>query len=145
MSLLTINKPIPTAQKGVTLVELIIAIVIISIAAVALLQSLGFQTIRNVDPMIQSQAQALARQYLEEVLSKPFFDPSADPRLNRFLSQAQANASVTDSDESTANPTNRTSWNNIWEYDGYSDVPRGINGTAIDELGSFTVDIDVDN
>ncbi len=145
MSRSTIKKPTLPAQQGVTLIELVIAIVIISIAAVALLQSLGYQTVRNVDPMIQSQAQALARQYLEEVLSKPFFDPSNDPRLNRFVSQANATASITNTDQSTANPTNRTSWNNIWEYDGYSSVPREINGTAINELGSFTVAIDVDN
>lgn len=129
-------------QGGVTLVELIIAIVIIGIAAVGILQGLGTQTVRNVDPMIQSQAQSVARQFLQEVLSKPYFDPSADPRLNPALTQTQINDSIRNQDR-TGSPS-RVAWDNIYEYAGYSDSVRDQNGTPDPDLSSFTVRIAVD-
>ena len=125
------NKPL-ARQKGVTLVELIIAIVIISIAAVALLQGLGIQTGRNVDPMIQSQSQALAKQYLLEVLSKSFFDPSADPRLDPTLSQTAINTGITD--QTRLGSPSRMAWNNIYEYHNYSGAIREVAGPLITEL-----------
>ncbi|MBU2863599.1 type II secretion system GspH family protein [Reinekea forsetii] len=130
-------------QKGVTLVELIIAMVIISIAAVAILQTLGSQTVRNVDPMIQSQAQMLARQFLEEVTGKSFFDGSADPRLNSGLSRTQINNSVVD--QSRAGAPSRVAWDNIYEYDGYTQSGlQDVYGNALTEFSNFSVDIEVD-
>lgn len=137
------NQYKPQKQSGVTLVELIIAMVIISIAAVALLQTLGSQSVRNVDPMIQSQAQMLARQYLEEVSSKSFFDGSADPRLVANLSRSDINDSV--EDQSRAGSPSRVGWDNIYEYHGYSQTGlRDVNGSAVAEFSNFSVAIQVD-
>ncbi|TCS41645.1 prepilin-type N-terminal cleavage/methylation domain-containing protein [Reinekea marinisedimentorum] len=130
-------------QRGVTLVEMIIAIVIISIAAVALLQGLGQQTRNNVDPMIQSQAQMLARQYLAEVSTKSFFDPSGDPRLDPNLSEAEVNNAI--SDQSESSNANRALWNNLYEYDGYSSAIYELNGTTpVSGLSGYSVAIDID-
>jgi MSHA pilin protein MshD len=130
-------------QQGVTLVEMIIAIVIISIAAATLLQGLGQQTRNNVDPMIQSQAQMLARQYLSEVSSKSFFDPSGDPRLDPSLTNTEIENAITDQSESSS--TNRTLWNNLYEYQGYSSAIYELDGsTIIDGLSGFSVEINID-
>ncbi len=129
-------------QNGVTLVELIIAIVIISIAAVALLKGLGQQTRANVDPMIQSQAQLLAKQYLSEVLSKSFFDPSADPRLKPNLSDTAINNSVRDQ-TGRAGSSNRLNWNNIYEYQGYDNSVSALDGSAIPALSRYRVAITI--
>ena len=128
-------------QEGVTLVELIIAMVIISIAAVALLQGLGLQSQRNVDPMIQSQAQRLASQYLHEVSSKPFFDPGADPRLNPALTLAAVVTSI--SDQSSIGSANRLTWDNLYEYQGYDDSIKDLVGSAIATLAGYRVAIAV--
>lgn len=130
------------SQLGVTLIELIIAIVIISIASVALLQGLGFQTTRNVDPLIQAQAQLIARNYLEEVQSRAFFDSAADPRLDPTLTQAAATTSVLDATQTGA--PSRLAWDNIYEYDGFNSAPTDETGTAISELSSFQVSINID-
>ena len=136
------NRPL-NKQVGVTLVELVIAIVIISIAAVALLQTLGSQTIRNVDPMIQSQAQLLARQYLQEVSSKSFFDGAADPRLIPTLTRTQINDSVIDKTQSGS--PSRIAWDNIYEYEGYNQSGiLDVSGVAISAFANFTVDIAID-
>jgi MSHA pilin protein MshD len=144
MSLFSNNSPHKQhKQLGVTLVELIIAMVIISIAAVALLQTLGSQSVRNVDPMIQSQAQMIARQYLEEVSSKSFFDGSADPRLASNLSRSDINDSVID--QSRSGSPSRIAWDNIYEYHGYSQTGlRDVSGAAIAEFSNFSVDVQVD-
>lgn len=133
-----------STQNGVTLVELIIAIVIISIAAVALLQGLGFQTLRNVDPMIQSQSQALARHYLEETLSRSFFDPSDDPRADPSVSQAQAVTAATDTTSRDNDPVNRIAFDNVFEYHNYNQPAQTTNGTPIDELSDYQIGIQID-
>ncbi len=132
-------------QTGVTLVELIIAIVIISIASVALLTGLGFQTARNVDPMIQSQAQMLAKQYLSEVLSKPFFDPSADPRLSPSVSRDAADDSAADTTARDSNATNRLLFDNIFEYNGFNQPTQELDGTAVPELAGYQISISIDD
>jgi MSHA pilin protein MshD len=129
----------------VTLVEMVIAIVIISIAAVALLQGLGFQTVRNVDPMIQSQAQALAKQYLEEAMSRSFFDPATDPRVFPSVNQATAVSSASDTTSSTADATNRIAFNNVFEFNSYDQPVQEPDGTPITELSGFQIEIEVDN
>jgi MSHA pilin protein MshD len=132
-------------QLGVTLVEMVIAIVIISIAAVALLQGLGFQTNRNVDPMIQSQSQMLAKQYLEEVMGKPFFDPAADPRLDPSVNRDDADDSAADTASSVSDDDNRVLFNNIFEYQNYDQPVQAQNGTPIPELSGFQIDITIDD
>jgi len=62
-------------QGGVTLVELLVSIVIVAIAASGVLGLLAMTTAGSADPMLRHQAAAIAESYLEEVLLKPFEDP----------------------------------------------------------------------
>ncbi len=62
-------------QCGVTLVELLVSIVIVSIAASGVLGVLSMTTAASADPMIRHQAAAIAEAYLEEILLKPIVDP----------------------------------------------------------------------
>lgn len=62
-------------QQGVTLVELLVSIVIVSIAASGVLGVLSMTTAGSADPMIRHQAAAIAESYLEEILLKSFTDP----------------------------------------------------------------------
>jgi len=59
----------------VTLVELLVSIVIVSIAATGVLGVLSMTTAASADPMIRHQAAAIAEAYLEEIMLKPFADP----------------------------------------------------------------------
>ncbi|MCQ4348615.1 type II secretion system GspH family protein [Pseudomonas stutzeri] len=59
-------------QRGVTLVELVIAIVIVGIAAAALYSAMASITARSADPMLRQQSLMLAEACLEEILGKPF-------------------------------------------------------------------------
>ncbi len=62
-------------QSGVTLVELLVSIVIVSIAASGVLGVLSMTTAASADPMIRHQAAAIAEAYLEEIMLKPVDDP----------------------------------------------------------------------
>ena len=54
-------------QRGMTLVELVIAIAIIGIAAAALYSAMASLAGRSADPMLRQQSLLLAEAYLEEI------------------------------------------------------------------------------
>ena len=62
----------PSAQRGVTLVELVIAMAIVSIALGGVLLAFNESILRSADPMLQHQAAAIAESYLEEILLRPY-------------------------------------------------------------------------
>jgi MSHA pilin protein MshD len=73
-------------QSGATLIELVIAIVIIAIAAGAVLMGLSTSLTHSADPMIRHQAVAIAEAYLEEIALKSFADPDGvDGEASRDL------------------------------------------------------------
>ena len=66
--------PLP-GNRGATLVELLVSIVIVSVAAGAVLGVLTQNTGASADPMHRYQAAAVAEGYLEEILLRPMDDP----------------------------------------------------------------------
>ena len=73
-------------QAGTTLIELVIAIVIVSIAISAVLMVMSMTVGYSADPMIRYQAVAIAEAYLEEISLKAFADPGGgDGEASRDL------------------------------------------------------------
>ncbi len=62
-------------QIGVTLVELILSMVIISIALTGVLTVMNLTVSHSADPIIQHQATAIAESYLEEILLQAYQNP----------------------------------------------------------------------
>ena len=67
----------PRRQTGLTLIELIVAIVVIGITVMSMLGLLTSVAAQSADSMTQTQSIAIARSYLEEILAKPTTDPDA--------------------------------------------------------------------
>ncbi len=63
------------ASRGFTLIEMIIAIVVLSAAVTGILFSFTQNIGRSADPMITQQAIIIAQGYLEEAMLKPYDDP----------------------------------------------------------------------
>jgi MSHA pilin protein MshD len=61
--------------QGVTLVELVVSIVVISIAGVALASTLAYLNGAGNTSILQAQAQSIANSYLNEILGKSFSGP----------------------------------------------------------------------
>lgn len=62
-------------EHGVTLVELVVSIVVISIGLAGILLVMDRTTRSSGDAVVEHQAIAIAEAYLEEILAKPFCDP----------------------------------------------------------------------
>jgi MSHA pilin protein MshD len=63
---------------GFTLVELIVAIVIVGIAIAAVTSVFVVTTQHSADPMARQQAQLIAEAYLDEILLQRFWDPDTN-------------------------------------------------------------------
>jgi MSHA pilin protein MshD len=114
---------------GVTLIELVISIVVISIAVTGTLLVIARTTRASADPMVQRQASAIAEAYLEEILAKPFYDPSLGP------GGGPCPAAV----------GSRASWDNVCDYDGLDDGgARDQFGAAVEGLSAYRVRVTVD-
>jgi MSHA pilin protein MshD len=115
------DKSLIAKQFGATLIELIITIVLISIALSGILSVVNITTKHSADPIIQHQAIAIAESYLEEIVLLPITDP---------------------------NGTNvgemRATYDNIDDYNGLNN--SGVldqNGNAIAGLENYTVSVTI--
>lgn len=106
-----------------TLVELIIAIVIINIGVVGVMMSFTSTVRSSVDPMIYKQMSAIADGMMEEILLKPF--------------TATANAAP-------ANSCARDTYNDVGDYNGYNPGKIcDIGGVDIANLAGYAVAVSV--
>jgi MSHA pilin protein MshD len=85
-------------QCGVTLIELIMFIVIVSAGIAGILSVLNVTVFRSADPVVQKQAQALAEGLLEEIQTAYFaYCDGADPQLRYAKTVAACSGGVGDS------------------------------------------------
>ncbi len=108
-------------EAGVTLIELIISMVIISIALTGILTVMNLTVSHSADPVIQHQAVAIAESYLEEILLQSYADPdAADGEASRSL------------------------FDDVDDYDGLNDT--GVydhQGNAVATLANYDVAVSV--
>lgn len=118
-------------RAGFSLVEIVIALVVISVALTGTL-SVMEQTLRSsADPMLMHQAIVVAETYLEEVSLQPYMDPDVDPVSGAVCPTAEAS---------------RALYDNICDYDGLSDSgAEDQTGAAISGLEAYTIDITIDD
>lgn len=105
-------------QRGFTFVELVISIVLVSLAVTGVLLAYTNTVAGSSDPLIREQAVAVAESYMEEILSKRFNDPNADGE------GARAN------------------FDDVDDYNGLSEEPQLPNGTTLG-LSAYTVSVSV--
>ena len=115
---------------GVTLIELVISISIVAIAATGTLLSINRTVRSSADPMIVKQALAVAEAYLEEVLLRDYYDPDLG-----------AIGGIC-----PANEASRDLYDNLCDYDLLDDSgARDQDGNAIAGLGDYRVRITVED
>jgi len=106
-------------NRGVTLIELVIAITIVAIAVTTILGVIGAIALRSADAMTQQQAIAVAQAYLDEITQRWVIDPNGSPPN-----------------------TGRGSWDLVDQYNGLVDVGAHDQfGSPIAALSAYTVSV----
>ena len=129
-----INSPAQVHERGTTLIEMIVFIIIVSVGVVGLMSTMN-STIRfSADPMIRKQMVAIAESLLSEVLQQPFTycDPD-DANASTALSTAGCTGGAAGSQDINGNnlttPTPATEsrygaattqFDNVADYGGFS-------------------------
>jgi MSHA pilin protein MshD len=110
-----------TRERGVTLIELVVSIVVIALAAGAILGVLARSAETSADAMVLSQAVSIAEAYVEEITLKPFVDP-----------------------DGVDGEVGRANFDDVDDYDGLVDAgARDQFGNAIPALAAYTVRVTV--
>jgi MSHA pilin protein MshD len=128
-------------QRGLTLIELIIFIVVVSVGLVGILSVLNATARSSADPMARKQALAIAEAMLEEVLSKDFQNDAtganaATPALGCTPATAVACRANTVLD--------RQNYNDVDDFNGWNQPGVfGLDGTPAPVLGNYAVRIAV--
>ncbi|WP_454775381.1 type IV pilus modification PilV family protein [Janthinobacterium tructae] len=120
-----------TAQRGVTLIELVIFIVVVSIAVVGLLQIFARTTASSADPQLRKQALAIAEAMLDEIegarftFCDPLADPAADMATNAapFNSATNPTGCITPQNVSATVPASGRPYYNVSDYVRSFNVP----------------------
>jgi MSHA pilin protein MshD len=106
-------------QRGVTIIEVVVAIVIVAMAATAVLGAMGAITQRGAETMVRQQAVAVAEAYLEEILLQPITEPAGG-----------------------GTPTTRATFNDEDQYNNLNDSPpQDQFGTPITSLAGYSVSV----
>jgi MSHA pilin protein MshD len=142
---------VDSKQRGISLIELIIFIVIISVALTGILLVMNTVTRHSADPLIHKQALAIAESLLEEVELMPFSycdpdDASAVEATSAVVGAggcnatvealgAEAIAGVTEDRYGTASPSDNANFDNVNDYNGFNMAA----GTVVDITGGAAV------
>lgn len=112
-------------QRGLTLVELIVFIVVLGAALAGVLLVFNQVVARSADPLIRKQMLSIAESLLEEIQARPYACPTG----------------------ATCSPvtaTNRTQTHAVGDYDGFSmSGIVALDGTAIPMLASYSAAVTV--
>lgn len=107
--------PIARRSRGMTLIELVIAITVIAIAATSVLGLLSSIAVRSASSLTSTQSASIASAYLDEALSKAYAP--------------------------AANAAGRANLNDVRDYNFTDFGARDANDNAIPNLNQYTVQI----
>src|SRR4051812_28670537 len=97
-----------SASRGLTLVECLFCCLIVSLALVSAMRALAGSAKTLQLAGDRASARALADSLMTEILSQSYKDPGALPLFGR-----EANELL----------TNRAAWNDVDDYDGFTETP----------------------
>lgn len=129
-------------ERGVTLVELIVAIIVISVAIAGVMLAFNVSVRGSGDPMVTKQLVSIAEALMEEVEQAPF--TYCDP--DDANAQTAANASGCASLAESLGPESGDSrpYDNVNDYNGFSLTSiTDVAGVAVPNLAGYSASITV--
>jgi MSHA pilin protein MshD len=132
--------------RGVTLLELVLFIVVVSVGVVGILAVLNLTAGRSADPLVHKQALAIAEAMLEEVLLQPFTycDPD-DPAAATALGPSDCKSPEKIGHEGEARLSTTSPFDNVNDYNGFTMSGGIVNiaGDPIPGLADYSVSVSV--
>lgn len=126
--------PWQRAQRGATLVEAVLFIVIISVALASILGLMSLAVGHSADPMILRQSTAVAESLLQEVMAQPFTQNDLDGGANAIGPEAG------ESRGSASAP-----FDHVDDYDGLTLTGiSAADGSAISGLENYNASVSVE-
>jgi MSHA pilin protein MshD len=114
------------AQRGLSLIELIVFIIVVSVALAGVLVAINAGVKRSADPMVRMQALAAAESLLEEIELQPFTycDPG-DPAASTATSSAGCTTTAQSMDNTANWGVGETRYgpvffDNVADYNGFT-------------------------
>lgn len=143
------TRRLPIWQKGISLIELIMFMVIVSVGVAGILSIMNITVRHSDDPVQRKQAQAIAESMLEEVSMQPFtYCAPADVNALTAASVSDCagvpgipSEDVLPSTSRVSNVARREA-DNVADYNNFSMTPiLDIEGTPIAGLEHYTVSV----
>ncbi len=106
-------------QAGVTLVELVISIIILSIAMIALMNAFSLSMSTSADPLWRNKTLKLAQLYLDEILAKNYDHTTPVGGVPYVASPSCASLGPDGSET-------RATYNDVDDYHGISEAPFSL-------------------
>lgn len=150
--------PRPLRQGGVSLVELILFIVVVSIAVAGVLLVMNKVTAHSADALVHKQSLAIAESLLEEVELMPFTfcDPDDASAVSATSSAGctiaevlgpETMGGVTEDRYGTLAPSVNAQFDNVNDYNGFGMAAgagiRDITGNAVAGLSGYAAQVAV--
>jgi MSHA pilin protein MshD len=138
-------------QAGISLIELIMFIVIVSVGIAGILSVMNVTSKASADPMVRKQALAIAEALLEEIELQPFTycDPTDANAATATGAFVGAGGCLTTAESVGPQPAGETrtgspQFNNVGDYGGYSMSPIvDITGAAVAGLGAYSATVTI--
>lgn len=126
-------------NRGFTLVEAVLTMVILSIAALAMSQALGFAFVHSSDGLWQARTVALAEAYLEEAAARRYDEATPAGGVPACSPTTVACSTIgPDTGES------RATYDDVDDYDGLSESPpQDAQGNVRTAFASYRVEMSV--
>lgn len=141
---------IRSAQRGLSLVEVIIFIVLVSVAIAGVMGVMNTVTAHSADPLVRKQAVAIAEALMEEVLLMPMTYCDADD-ANVLVATSGAGCAVGANNQTATAPQTGESrystsapFDNVMDYNGFNTATaspsgiRTIDGGAVSGLSGYS-------
>ncbi len=121
-------------QNGMTLVEMVISIVLISIAITAVLSAFSTSMGRSSDPLWKNKSLKLAQLYLDEILSKKF---DADTPLGGIPAVLPSSVNC----DVPAGGGDRALFDDVDDFNGINDSPPQLVTGALSDYSGYRVQV----
>jgi MSHA pilin protein MshD len=137
------------AERGLSLIELLVFIVIVGIAATAILGVFGSLTRSSAGLLPDKQAQAIAASMLREIMAQPYTycDPNSPNASTAAAATVAACGGPAENNfalEAGENFATRTTLDNVNDYNGYNSAGVSFpDGTVVPSLAGYSVSVRV--